>query len=96
MRPTSEIRYGDRLVALATCAGCETIGDVIPVGHDTYTVSAPMGGHLPDWSEVKALGLKRANELCDAQKKQMTVVSWQTHGARGWTSLGAELTFTSS
>jgi hypothetical protein len=83
-----------RIVTLGlVLQACSTVGEVIPTGPDTYTVSSRMGGQLPAWSEVKALGLKRANEFCDAQKKQMTVVSWETHGARGWTPLDAELTF---
>lgn len=74
-------------------AGCSTVGDVLPTGVDTYTVSSRMGGQLPAWSEVKALSIQRANEFCGNQNKRMTVVKWETHGARGWTPLDAELTF---
>ncbi len=81
------------LIAVILLAGCASTGEVLPVGSGLYTVSSRMGGQLPAWSEVKALSLKRANEFCDAQKKQMTVVKWETHGARGWTPLDAELTF---
>ncbi len=84
-----------KIVVLLAIAlfGCSSVGEVLPTGVDTYTVSSRMGGQFPAWSEVKALGIKRANEYCDGQHKQMTVVSWQTHGARGWTPLDAELTF---
>lgn len=75
-------------------AACTTVGEVLPTGPETYTVSSRMGGQLPAWSEVKALGIKRANEFCESQGKRMTVVRWETHGARGWTPLDAELTFT--
>lgn len=72
---------------------CSSVGEVLPTGADTYTVSSRMGGQFPAWSEVKSLSIKRANEFCRSQNKQMTVVSWDTHGARGWTPLEAELTF---
>ena len=74
-------------------AACSTVGEVMPIGVDTYTVAGRMGGQLPAWSEVKGLAIKRANEFCDSKNKTMTVVGWETHGARGWTPLDAELTF---
>ena len=81
------------VVACAILCGCQSVGEVLPVGPDTYTVAGRMGGQLPAWSEVKALAITRANDFCSSQNKVMTVVSWETHGARGWTPLDAELTF---
>jgi hypothetical protein len=37
------------------------------------------------WGEVKASSLKRADEYCRQQGKQMHQVDIQTHGVRGWT-----------
>ena len=80
------------LLALA-CVGCVSVSEVIPVGKDTYTVSAEMSGNFPSWSEVKQLAMKRANEHCGSMGRYMTIEKWETHGARGWTPLNAELTF---
>lgn len=85
------------VLTLAAMAGCSSVGEVMPVGPDTYTVGSEKGGQFwtmgPSWSDVKALGLNRANEYCAKQNKTMSVVNWDTHGARGWTPLNAELTF---
>ena len=75
------------------CAGCVSVSEVIPVGKSKFTVSSEMAGQFPSWSEVKQLALKRANTHCESLGKVMTVDKWETHGARGWTPLNAELTF---
>lgn len=80
------------LLALG-CAGCVSVSDVVPVGKSKFTVSSEMAGQFPSWSEVKQLALKRANTHCESLGKIMTVDKWETHGARGWTPLNAELTF---
>ncbi|AOE49416.1 hypothetical protein [Kangiella sediminilitoris] len=75
-------------------AGCATTSEVIPVGKETYRVSAEMGGQFPSWSDVKGLALKKANEFCQSKNMYMVEKDWVTHGSRGWTPLNAELTFT--
>ena len=75
------------------CAGCVSVSEVVPVGENKFTVSSEMAGQFPSWSEVKQLALKRANKHCENIGKTMTVEKWETHGARGWTPLNAELTF---
>lgn len=74
-------------------AGCVSVSEVIPVGKSKFTVSSEMAGQFPSWSEVKQLALKRANTHCESLGRVMTVDKWETHGARGWTPLNAELTF---
>ena len=71
--------------------GCSGVGNVLPTGVDTYTVSCT--GNYSAWSEVKALCTRRANEFCESQKNLMAVISWDTHGVRGWSPQEAELTF---
>lgn len=73
--------------------GCSSVSEVAPVGKDTYRVSSEMGGQLPSWSDVKALSIAKANEYCQVMGAYMEEVKWETHGARGWTPLNAELTF---
>ena len=82
---------GSLLIVLSF--GCASVSDVVPVGKDTYRVSSQMGGQFPSWSDVKGLSLKRANEYCRETGKYMVEGKWETHGARGWTPLNAELTF---
>ena len=78
---------------LALLAGCSSVTDVVPVGKDTYTVGATMSGNFPSWPEVKGLAMKRGNEYCTSLGKNLMLVKTETHGARGWTPLEAEITF---
>ncbi|MDR7006062.1 hypothetical protein J2W46_002966 [Paraburkholderia strydomiana] len=48
---------------------------------------------MTPWGEIKAASLKRADEYCSHQGKQMHQVDMQTHGVRGWTPQEAELVF---
>jgi uncharacterized protein YceK len=72
-------------------AGCSTVGNVLPISGGTYMVTT--SGHYKSWSEMKASCIKRANEFCAVQKKQMKVIDWETHGVRGWLPQETELTF---
>lgn len=76
-----------------TLLGCASTSEVMPVGKDTYRVSAEMGGQLPSWADVKGLALTEANKFCQEKNMYMEEGGWETHGARGWTPLNAELTF---
>jgi hypothetical protein len=79
--------------ALTMLAACTTITDVTPAGDGNYTVTTQVRGGMTPWGEVKASSLKRADEYCTDQGKQMHQVNMQTHGVRGWTPQEAELTF---
>ena len=81
------------MLLILTISSCASVSEVRPVGKDTYRVSSEMSGNFPSWSEVKDLSLKRANEYCNGMKSYMVEGKWETHGARGWTPLNAELTF---
>jgi hypothetical protein len=74
-------------------SGCASVSEVISVGKNTYRVSSEMSGQFPSWPEVKALSLKKANEHCLTKGRYMKEGSWETHGARGFSPLNAELTF---
>ena len=86
-----------RIFVITICSlfiiGCSSVSNVSPVGKDTYRVSSEMSGQFPSWSDVKGLSLKKANEFCKARGGYMKEGEWETHGARGWTPLNAELTF---
>jgi uncharacterized protein YceK len=78
---------------VAVVAGCTTISDVTPAGDGNYTVTTQVRGGMTPWGEIKASSLKRADEYCRQQGKQMHQVNMQTHGVRGWTPQEADLTF---
>ncbi|WOD19493.1 hypothetical protein [Paraburkholderia kirstenboschensis] len=81
------------LAALTMLAACPTVSDVTPAGDGRYTVTTQVRGGMTAWGEVKASSLKRADDYCRQQGKQMHQVELQTHGVRGWTPQEAELTF---
>jgi len=77
----------------ATIAGCTTVSEVSPAGNGTYTVGTRHVGGVESWQEIKASSLRRADEYCHGQGKEMEQLDMQTHGARGWTPLESELKF---
>lgn len=81
------------LLALTTIAACTTISGVTPAGDGHYTVTTQVRGGMTPWGEIKASSLRRADDYCSQQGKQMHQVDMQTHGVRGWTPQEAELTF---
>ncbi len=81
------------LACLTMLAACTTISDVTPAGDGHYTVTTQVRGGMTAWGEIKASSLKRADEYCRSQGKQMHQVDMQTHGVRGWTPQEADLTF---
>ena len=82
------------IVSILSIVGCSSVSNVLPVGKNQYRVSSEMGGQFPSWSDVKELSIKKANEFCNADKKIMEEIKWETYGVRGWSPLNAELTFT--
>ena len=81
------------LTALGLLTACTSISEVTPAGDGHYTVTTQVRGGMTPWGEVKASSLKRADEYCRGQGKQMHQVDMQTHGVRGWTPQEAELMF---
>ena len=78
--------------AAVLCAGCATVGDVTPIGKDSYMVGVDVRGGQ-NWTKVKAHGIRRANEHCASLGKHMVLQHTETSGARGWTPQGAEIQF---
>ena len=81
------------LSALTFLAPCTSISEVTPAGDGHYTVTTQVRGGMTSWGEIKATSLKRADDYCRQQGRQMHQVNMQTHGVRGWTPQEAELTF---
>lgn len=83
------------LVFLAfAMVSCRSLSPVTSYGKETYIVSTTShGGILENWAEVKASSVNAANDYCAKLGKSMEPVRMETHGARGWVPIEAELTF---
>jgi hypothetical protein len=90
---TNNMKLFVAVTALTVLAACASISEVSPAGDGRYTLTTQVRGGMTPWGEIKASSLKRADEYCTQQGKQMHQVDMQTHGARGWTPQEAELTF---
>lgn len=80
------------LVSLALVA-CSTTSPVRQIGPDLYLVDYTQRGKISGWNEIKAKSYDAAQAHCAQMGKQMEEVAMDTHGARGWTPVGAELKF---
>jgi hypothetical protein len=79
--------------AMAIALGCASTTDVTPMGNNTYLVgSKVVGGHMSH-TEVKALALKRADEFCREQGKNMVAESAKSSGVRHWSPRAGEVVF---
>ena len=71
---------------------------VLPTSRDAYLLSGRVRGFgilgFTSWSELKESTVGKAISFCATKNKHATVLSWDTHGVRGWSPLEAELTFT--
>jgi hypothetical protein len=74
-------------------AGCQTVSDVMPAGKDTYLVSANVRGGFMSDGEVTGLSVKRANEFCNSQGKQMELINASNSGTQGWTPQNSQILF---
>jgi hypothetical protein len=82
---------GILVLALSACA---TPTDVFPTGKDAYVVRPlPSSGASSD-AEIRAFGIKRANEYCDASGKHAIVTVGVTGGVQMFSVQRAEVRFT--
>ena len=81
------------LALLLTCTACASVSNVSTVGKDTYTVGSDSRGGFQSWAEVKAMAIQKAEAHCTSLGKHVSDVKTETHGARGWTPMEAEVTF---
>jgi hypothetical protein len=65
-------------IALVALAGCSTPSDVVKLSGDTYRVRPEAGGGSPTDAEIKARGIQRATEYCEAQGKHAVITVGQT------------------
>lgn len=80
-------------MVILALAGCSTASDVVQTGTDTYKVRADAGGGSRTDAEIKALGIKRANEFCDAQGKRAVITIGQSSSWHVFSLQTAEVHF---
>lgn len=74
-------------------AGCQTVSEVMPIGKDSYMVGANVRGGLVSDAEVTALSIRKANEWCASQGKQMDLTNSINSGTQGWTPQQSQVMF---
>jgi hypothetical protein len=94
MRATKKtMRVFSAILVLAMSA-CSTPSDVVATGKDAYVVRPLASSNVTTDPEVKAFGIKRANEYCDAAGKHAIVTIGVTGGVQMLTPQHAEVRFT--
>ena len=81
-------------LALLALAGCASHTEVIKLGSDRYMVGFHQKGGFDSWTEVKANGIKLADDFCKQRDQSLEVLDTKTSGVRGWSPLNVEVTFT--
>jgi hypothetical protein len=81
---------------LLTTACATKVSDVMPIGKDTYMLDvdhAALGSGLTSHAELRQAAIKRANEFCMGQAKEMRLSHVSSEGHAGWGSISTSLTF---
>lgn len=87
------------LASVVVC-GCSSVSnmmkpgpDVIKTGPDSYKVRPSAGGGSPSDAEIKARGIKLANDYCEAQGKHALVIVSESTGWHLFRVQTPEVTF---
>lgn len=64
------------LATLSVVAGCATSSGVLPMGPDTYSVSADSG--FEGYSAAKRLALVEAQDYCSSLGRELLVINTQS------------------
>ncbi|HEX7687929.1 MAG TPA: hypothetical protein VF453_09490 [Burkholderiaceae bacterium] len=86
-----------RFLAIGIALGltaCASHTEVMALGGDKYMVGYQQRGGLNSWTEVKFEAVKLANAHCAGMNKTAEVLNAEETGARGWTPMNVEVTFT--
>ncbi len=67
-------------ILVATLAACSTPSDVVMTGDNAYRVRTSSGGGTPSDAEIKARGIARASEYCEAQGQRAVSTVGQSTG----------------
>lgn len=80
-------------VLVLSISACSTPTDVFPTGKDKYVVRPLAAANAHTDAEVKAFGIKRANEYCDAKGQHAIVTIGETGGLQPFSMQHAEVRF---
>lgn len=80
-------------IPLLILCGCATTTDVMPIGKESYLVGSNVHGGFMSDAEVTGLSVKRANDFCNSQGKQMELVNSSNSGTQGWTPQQSQIMF---
>jgi putative hemolysin len=67
-------------ILVAGLAACSTPSDVVKTGDNAYRVRTSSAGANPTDAEIKARGIARANEYCEAQGQRAVITVGQSTG----------------
>jgi putative hemolysin len=67
-------------IFVVALAACSTPSDVVKTGDNAYRVRPNPGGATPTDAEIKARGIARANEYCEAQGQRAVITVGQSTG----------------
>lgn len=82
------------LIATAGLAACSTTTGVVPMGQDTFMVSASeKGPGYYSGSQVKAKAFAEATQFCESKGKKLQVVNTDQHDTRPFVFASAEVQF---
>jgi hypothetical protein len=84
-------------IILIICTGCATnTSDILKIGSDRYTISAAhtgLGSGLTSHSELREAAIKKATEFCETKNLNFELISSETNGVPGITSIDDTLNF---
>ena len=80
-------------IAASALVGCASHTEVVRLGDNRYMVGYQEKSKFDSWTEIKAITVKYADDYCVAQGATVDVLDIKTHGVRGFSPQGAEVTF---
>jgi hypothetical protein len=82
------------VLVLSMMCACSTKSDVVPTGKNGYVVRPLPASDVKTDPEIKAFGIKRANEYCDAKGQHAIVTIAETTNLQPFSVQRAEVRFT--
>ena len=83
------------VILVLAMSACSTPTDVFPTGKvDSYVIRPLASSGATTDAEIKAFGIKRANEYCDASGRHAIVTVGETGGLQLFSTQRAEVRFT--
>jgi hypothetical protein len=81
-------------ILVLAMSGCSTPSDVVPTGKNNYLVRPDASSGATTDADLKAFGIKRANEYCDAKGQRAIVTVGVSSSWLPMSSQHAEVRFT--